>query len=144
MFRVLNFHFKLLLFRNARYGENCKSEITRGAPLWSRDHKAKLVHGWGKYSNWTPKVASWRGALMTKNGESVSNGESAVKQKTSFFLFRGNLLGIFSWFFVRLFYVTCVRRQNSEVVGIFSSIGGDRNMQESLSDFFERVTFSLT
>ena len=81
---------------------------------------------------------------MTKNGESVSNGESAVKQKTSFFLFRGNLLGIFSWFFVRLFYVTCVRRQNSEGVGICSSIGGDRNMQEPLSDFFERVTFSLT
>ena len=42
---------------------------------------------------------------MTKNGESVSNGESAVKQKTSFFLFRGNLLGIFSCFFVLLFYV---------------------------------------
>ena len=36
---------------------------------------------------------------MTKNGESVGNGESAVKQKTSFFLFRGYLLGIFSWFF---------------------------------------------
>ena len=46
---------------------------------------------------------------MIKNGESVSNGESAVKQKTSFFLFRGNLLGIFSWFFVLLFYVICVR-----------------------------------
>ena len=28
-----------------------------------------------------------------------------VIKKTSFFLFRGNLLGIFSWFFVLLFYV---------------------------------------
>ena len=35
-------------------------------------------------------------------------------------------------------------RQNSEVVGICSSIGGDRNMQEPLSDSFERVKFSLT
>ena len=35
-------------------------------------------------------------------------------------------------------------RQNSEVVGICSLIGGDRNMQKPLSDFFERVKFSLT
>ena len=32
----------------------------------------------------------------------TKNGESAVKTKV---LFRGNLLGIFSWFFVLLFYV---------------------------------------
>ena len=40
---------------------------------------------------------------MTKNGESVSNGESAVKQKTSFFSVQGKS----AWYFFMVFLFVC-------------------------------------
>ena len=42
---------------------------------------------------------------MIKNGESVSNGESAVKQKTSFFSVQGKS----AWYFFMVFcsFVLC-------------------------------------
>ena len=46
---------------------------------------------------------------MTKSGESVSNGESAVKQKTSLFSVQGKSAWYFFMVFCSLFYVICVR-----------------------------------
>ena len=46
---------------------------------------------------------------MTKNGESVSNGESAVKTKDFFFSVQGKSALYFFMVFCSLFYVICVR-----------------------------------
>ena len=39
----------------------------------------KIRHGFGKYSNWMRKVASWRAAIMTKIVKAVSNGKKSPK-----------------------------------------------------------------